>query len=395
MTTAEALYRFLLRLYPEEHRQAYGKLMQQHARDLELAAQGRGRLYVAALYLRLVGDGILNAGKEHWSGLQTANGGIEPAPWTAVLLAAVPGLFMALTRRPAGAIAPALPVLSAVYIALMVVFPLFVWLRDRRLPVWALLPVGFLVWILIQWFKFSVLTTVVPQATFVSIDVVFSLLMLALAAGIFALMLRGRSVPAAAYVVVALLLLSGPLLAVLLSRTFPWSYTYLQQPIRYLAPAVTMQATALLLVASGLPAARRHNVLALLVVIGGYHTMFGDNAYLYGFHMRDWPGLPFYLAGMSLLFFVLAPAGLLRAKTRLGQAVALFVPATIFLAARIAVPALVLGEAYSIEYYTISPRSVFTSATVLLSLIVGWILFSYLGDIQHEAPPGVSIEASP
>jgi hypothetical protein len=385
MTTAEHIYRALLRLYPEEHRQAYGKQMQQHARDLELAARERGRLYVAALYLHLLGDGLFNAGKEYWLAQRAAGGSIEPAPWTAVLLAAVPGLWKALPG-------PALPVLGAVYIALMVVFPLFGWLRDRRLPVWALLPLGMLVGMLILVFKISVVTTVVPQATPISIDVVFSLLMLALAAGIFAVLLRGRSIPAAANIVIALLLLSGLLSAVILSRTPPWSppwsYLRLQRPMLYLSWVLTMPAMALLLVAIGLPAARRHNVLALLVVIGGYGTMFVENDTLWGSPIQDWPGLPLYMAGMVFLFFVLAPVGLLRAKTRLGQAIAIFVPATIFLSARLAVPVLVIGQAYPIR-----PGGVLRSVTVLLCLILGWLLFSYLGDIQHEASPGVSIEA--
>ena len=130
----------------------------------------------------------------------------------------------------------------------------------------------------------------------------------------------------------------------------------------------------ILLLAIGGVAARQHNVLALLVVIGGYVYMFTDNDTLWGSPYRDWPGLPFYLPAMIFLFFVLAPIGLLRTKTRLGQAIALFLPATIFLTARLAVPALVLGEAY-----TIRPGDVFISATVLLSLVAGWLLYGRVG----------------
>ena len=134
-----------------------------------------------------------------------------------------------------------------------------------------------------------------------------------------------------------------------------------------------------MLVALGYLAARKHNVLATLVVLGGYGAMFGDNDYLWGSPYRDWPGLPIYLAGMTFLFLVLTPALLLRARTRSGQALALLMPVTLFLAARTAVPAIVLGQAASFR-----PGDALISATVLLGLIMGWVLYSHIGDTTHE-----------
>jgi hypothetical protein len=388
MTTAETLYRALLRLYPKEHRQAYCQDMLQHARDLELAAQERGRLTVTVLYLHLVGDGIVNAGKEHWSALRAAGGSFKPVPWPAVLVAAIPGLWLVLTRRHADVLGPALLVLRTVYIVLLLTVPPLVWLRTRRLPVWTLLPLGMIAWLLVQRLEIAVASAAVPQDTQAAIWAVIAILMLALAAAIFAALLRGRRAPASAFIVIGLLLLGGLLLALLLSRTPPWSYRYLQRPMMYLAAALTGPATALLLVAIGLPAAQRHNVLAILVVIGGYGAMFLDSDYLWGSPYRDWPGLPLYLAGMIFLFFILAPVGLLRAKTRLGQAIALFVPAAIFLTARIAVPALVLGPAVKTR-----PGDVLGSVTILLSLILGWLLYGHFGDPEvqdHPTNPQVS-----
>ena len=312
MTPAETIYRALLRLYPEEHRQAYGKQMQQHARDLELAARDRGRLYVTALYLRLIGDGLLNAGKEHWLALRA--GSIKPTPWTAVLLAAIPGLWVTLTRRHLDIFGLLHPNLWIAYLVLLVAASPIAWHRARRLPVWALLPLGMLVSLLILRYG----TPVTPQGG----------------------------------------------------------------PMGMLLPL----GVILLLLAIGALAARQHNVLALLVPIGGYGYMFADNDALWGSRHNDWPGLPLYLPAMIFLFFVLAPIGLLRAKTRLGRAIALFVPAVLVLAARHAVPALVLGEAYPIR-----PGDALNSATVLLSLIIGWMLYSHIGGIQQEAPPGVSV----
>ena len=65
MTPAERIYRLLLWLYPAKHRQAYGSLMLQHARDLSRATRQRGRWHMAILCLRLMMDGIANAFVEH------------------------------------------------------------------------------------------------------------------------------------------------------------------------------------------------------------------------------------------------------------------------------------------------------------------------------------------
>lgn len=313
MTPAESLYRALLRLYPPEFRQAYGKLMQQHARDLELAARKRGRPYVAALYLRLISDGLLNAGKEHWAALRTAGGSIKPAPWTAVLLAAIPGLLLALGRRHADILGLPLSVLGIAYLVLLVAALPIAWRRVRHVPVWTLLPLGMLVSLLILRYG----TAVAPQ--------------------------------------------TGPMDMLL--------------PLGVIT----------LLLAIGASAARQHNVLALLVLIGGYVYLFADNDTLWGSPYRDWPFLPLYFPAMISFFFILAPTGLLRAKTHLGRALALFIPATIFLAARLAIPALVLGQAY-----TIRPGDALISATVLLSLIIGWIFYGRLGSSPRDNQPAPS-----
>jgi hypothetical protein len=69
MTPAETIYRLLLRLYPQEHRQQYGRLMLLHARDLEQSAREHGRLHLLALYLRLIADALTAAAAEQWQAL--------------------------------------------------------------------------------------------------------------------------------------------------------------------------------------------------------------------------------------------------------------------------------------------------------------------------------------
>jgi hypothetical protein len=381
MTSIESLYRLLLHLYPRDHRQAYGKQMLQHARDLERAARQRGNLSVTALYLRLIGDGLYNAAAEHIQALRMADPSFEPTPWTAVIMAAIPGLWIALTRRHAGILGPALSALSISYIVLLILLPPFMWRRERRFPVWALLPLGLLVWVLILRLSISLSSPAVPAF------MVTAFLNGTVAAVIFSISLYDRRPSRSALVLIGILLLSGILLAIYLNQLTPWSGS---RPYEVLAGAFYGPLEALMLVAAGLLFARRYNVLALLVIIGGYSAKFLDSDYLWGSPTRDWPYLPLYMAGMIVLFFVLAPVGLLRAKTRIGRAIALFLPAAIFLAARLAVPALVLGQAY-----TIRPGDALMSATILFSLMIGWILYSRFSHTAEDNQPASINQAHP
>lgn len=381
MTPAENLYRVLLHLYPGEFRQAYGELMLQHARDLEREARQRGRLAVAALYLRLVGDGLLNAAAEHLRAARAANHNFDPTPWPAVLLAAIPGLWLALTRRHADLLGPALSLFGSAYLVLLLFAVPITWRRARQVPVWALIPAGMLAALLVLRFQSGLASLAIPLDNRFSLWALIALLTLALAAVLGFIVLRGRRPPGAAFLFIALLLLSGLLLASHLSQTATWT----NQPVSYyLAAALTEPAVALLFVAMGLPAARRHNVLAMLVLTGGCGAIFLDSDYLWGSPYRDWPGLLFYFPAMILLFFVLAPTGLLRARSRLGRAAAFFIPAALFLTARLAVPAIILGQAAAIR-----PGDALLSLTILLSLLLGWTLYGFLGspEIKDSRAP--------
>ena len=376
MTPAETLYRALLRLYPEEHRQAYGKQMQQHARDLELAARERGRLTVAALYLRLIADSLANATSEQIYAFQASGGIITPVPWPGVLMAAIPGIWMALARRHSDLFGPALSIFAAVYFLLLVLGSAVQWRFSGKVSVWALGPICMVVRWLIYWIGINVTESSGLLDFPVSSTAIILLLNLLLVVSIYATMLHGRRLPASALIVAGLMLLSGLLMAYHLGQSSAWSGRFL---IERLLGALFVPVEAFMLVALGLVAARKHTVLATLVVLGGFGAMFGDNDYLWGSPYRDWPGLPIYLAGMTFLLLVLTPALLLRARTRSGQALALLIPVTLFLAARTAVPAIVLGQAASFR-----PGDALISATVLLGLIMGWVLYSHIGDTTHE-----------
>jgi len=279
-------------------------------------------------------------------------------------------------------LAPLLPAIRNAFLILLVVALSIVWRRTRQVPVWALVPLGMLAWELVYLLGSALTSAAGQPGGGLAMVAVVVILNLVLAGVLFAAMLHGRRLPTAAVVVIVLMMLSSlPLLAQLNQSDF-WN----GRPFYwYLIPMLWGPSQALMLVAAGLLAARRHNVLALLVVIGGYGYRFldADDLGVGAFSMRDWPGLSLYLASMTFLFFLLAPVAFLRAKTRLGRALALFLPASIFLAARLAVPALVLGQ-----LTRILPGDALISSDILLGLILGWILYSHLGNVPQEIQPG-------
>ena len=142
MSWVESIYRLVLRLYPEKHRQAFEEAMLLHARDMNRDAENEGSWQVAKLCVSLVKDGIVNGWKEHWEGIMATNEGIRPASWLVVLLAVLPGLLILLTRRMPAQLTP-LP-LNTWYLylgTLVIVVPVILW-RKKRFPVWALLPLA-------------------------------------------------------------------------------------------------------------------------------------------------------------------------------------------------------------------------------------------------------------
>ena len=381
MTPAETIYRLLLCLYPEEHRQEYGRLMLLHARDLEQSAREHGRVHLLVLYLRLIGDALTGAAAEQWQALY-ARSPFQPTPWHAVLLAAIPGLWLALTRRYTGIVNPVLSAFGPIYILLLLLVPPLIWRRTRQVPVWTLIPLGMLVtWLILV---LSFLSASLPDFSRIPgfYPAIFILLNLLLTTSFFATALRGRRPPVAVLLIVGLMFLGVFVLVLYLGQV---SHGSGRRQVS-LAWALFEPSLALLLVALGLLVARQHNVLALLVVIGGYALWFGDTDYLWGSPVRDWPGLPLYLFSLVFLFFVLAPAGLLRAGTRLKKALAFFIPVLLFLTLRIVTPPLVLG--YSLRT---TPGELFSSASILLSLILGWILYSHLGRTSIEDQPDIPL----
>jgi hypothetical protein len=383
MTMAERMYRMLVWLYPAKHRQAYEQPMLQHARDLGRAARQRGRWHVAMLCWRLLKDGIINAAIEQMEVIKMGNHRYTPVPWLSVILAALPGLLIALSRREAALLDPLLPILRYVYLGLLVLVAPIMWWQRRRFPVWALLPAGALIWVL-TYVAGSELSRQVRSLTmfdlrWTGMETGITLINLVLGAALFVALLRGRRIPGVAWLVIGIIVLGHVLMAALYSLAGYGGTELLSGMLQYFTASGIGPIEGLMLVAAGLLAARQHGVLAILVVVGGYSYMCMDSDYLFGYPLREWTGLSVYLAAVTISFLVVVPVALLRARTRLERALAVFVPVVIFHVARLTVPLLVIQQPVKL-----GPGEVIFSISIVLSLVLGWVLYSYVGDAPGD-----------
>jgi hypothetical protein len=394
MALAERVYRLLLRLYPAKQRKDYGEPMLQHARDLSRAAQQRGRWQVAMLCLHLLKDGIVNAAIEHMEVIGMTNHRIEPVPWLSVLLACIPGLLVAISRRHATLLGPLLPILGYAYLGLLALVAPVIWWKRRRFPVWALLPAGALVWYLTYRagteLSRQISSLHLPDIGWVGMWTGIALLNILLAAAIFVALLRGQRLAVSIWLVMGVIVGGNLVLAILYSLSTnggAWSFAGMWQ---YFTASGFGAVEGLMLVAVGLLAARQHGVLALLVVVGGHLYMCTDNDYLFGSPYRDWTGLPAYLVAVTILYLVVVPLAFLRAKSRLGRAVGVFLPVTAFLVVLIAVPSLVTQQQFKMPW-----GEVIFSANIVLGLILAWLLYSHFGEASRLAQFDASLEAAP
>jgi hypothetical protein len=394
MTLAEYAYRILLWLYPTKHRQAYGQQMLQHTRDLNREARQRGRWHVAILCLRLLKDGIVNAGIEHMEAIMMGNNRYKPVPWISVLLAALPGVLLAASRRNVEMLAPLLSIIGYIYLGILVLGPLVIWWRNRRFPVWALLPAGALTWVLVYLagIELSELSSSLPilGPRWIGSDTGTVLLEIILATAIFFVMLRGQHVPGSFWLVIGVFVFGNLVLAALDSLYRYGGDRLLPGMLLYFTLYGVAPLDGLVLAAAGLLAARQHGVLAMLVVVGGFSYMCSDSDYLFGSQYRDWAGLTLYLVAMTALYLVVTPIALLRAKTNLGRTLAVFVPVVGFHVIRIITPSIVIRGPHLVPW-----GDIILSINVLLSFVIAWVLYSHIGGAAQVLQPDDGFAATP
>lgn len=301
----------------------------------------------------------------------------EPVAWPAVLVAVLSGLSLTISRFNIEVLRPFMPATILVFVIPALAIPIL-WWRKREIPIWGLLPGGALAWLLVYYLGMGIAATLPGRMQSYG-WIIMTCLQLALAAVMFTVLLRGRQLSRSVWISVGLAALVYTVALVLLAPIYPEKPRFLDNPAYFLA-VLAGPAEGLFLVALGLLAARRHGVLAVLVILGGYVYMFTDSDYLFGYSLRDWAGLQLYLAVMTFLFLVVAPVGLMRARTAAGRAAGLFVPAILVLVARLVLPAMVVNLPMN------RGGDVLISVTVLVSLALGWVLYGDMGDAPREVP---------
>jgi hypothetical protein len=211
-----------------------------------------------------------------------------------------------------------------------------------------------------------------------------------LAAVLFVVTLRGQRVPGSAWIILGIMIFGNVLLATFYSQVQYGAVKLKPSIFQYFTVSGIGPLEGLMLVAVGLLAARQHGVLALLVVIGGYFYMLTDSDYLSGYRLLEWAGLSAYLIVATILYLVIVPIAFLRAKTRLGRALAVFVPVVVFHIVRLTVPAIVLQQPLNVL-----SGDMIISINVLLSLILAWVLFSHFGEATRTVKPNEVREKLP
>jgi hypothetical protein len=207
--------------------------------------------------------------------------------------------------------------------------------------------------------------------------VLLNILVLAVIAVI---VLPGQRLHRSAWVLVGVMILGNFLLAFLYSMEEFGTERLFSGMVQYFTTAGISPLEGLMLVVLGLLFTREHGVLAILLVVGGYSYMFADSDYLFGYPQRDWAWLTTYFAAITVLYLLVVPVALLRAKTRQGRALAVFGPLVIFFALHFIVPVLVIQEPIRIP-----PGEVVGVINILLSFVLAWVVFSAVGDFRGEA----------
>jgi hypothetical protein len=274
-------------------------------------------------------------------------------------------------------------------LGLLVIGVPFIWWRKKRFPVWALLPLGALIWSLINaaGMELSELanTRQILMPNRIGMQAGIALLNIVVITVIAAGVLRGQRLPRSAWILGGFMIVGNLLLAVLYSLEELGTERLFTGIVQYFATSGIGSLEGLMLVAVGLLFARQHGVLAILVVIGGYSYIFLDSDYLFGYPQREWAWLATYFAGITILYLVVVPLALLRARTRLGRALAVFLPLVIFHGLLITVPLLVIQEPIRVR-----PGEVVWVINILLSFVLAWMVYNVVEEIQE----GAEVESS-
>ena len=299
MRPSSRIYHFLLKLYPRGHREAFGEPMQTHFNDQLRDAEGK--LALLGLWMRTIIDLVKTVPSEH---AEVAHP--EPAyPWHQVILAILPGALLFIPVA-AGDEVKRLITLSVGGFYLLAALVL---LARKKRAGWTLPILGMAGTFALFWASFFLLPLLgLGQYLGSGLPWVLPALLLLL----LLLMRRGQRASWLLFgLLLATMLVAGLHEALAEGRLFSWHLD---------APAWLLLGTV-----CGLPFARRYGTLAALFVTGaaywGIETSINPG---YGLSFSRWQALLPLLNGLTAL--VLSPLPALRARSRLGRALALIAP---------------------------------------------------------------------
>jgi hypothetical protein len=303
------------------------------------------------------------------------NNRFTPGSWLTVLLAAFPGLLLVFSRvnlMQLGTILPRLVTFG--YLAILVIGAPLIWYRRRRFPVWALVVAGFLLWEAV-FLAGSLLAQFLSDLGWLpgmwqDGMLGYALVEVLMIVGLSVLLLRGQRLSTAVWLTIAFIVVVNLLAFFYYKSIIPaWMVPVI---VQFLSNSSIGLLDGLMLVAAGLLAVRQHGTLAMLVVIGGFGYMCLDSDFISGFRLNEWAWYTVYVVSMYGLYLVVTPVALLRARTRLGRLLAVFIPVGIFLIARIAVPDLVLPGPHLMPW-----GDILLSINVML-IFMAWVLSAML-----------------
>jgi hypothetical protein len=165
-SSSERAYALFVRAYPKSYQRQYRGLMEQLFADQCREAHKQGGFSIFALWLRTLLDLLISIPHEHIDALRQRwnnplNYTNNPLPWSDVILALFPGLFLTLIQ--AGQLTLSSPLLDKpaslyfLYIgAFLTLAALAAFILSGHFPAWGLLPMGLLAGSLNQVMRFQI-----------------------------------------------------------------------------------------------------------------------------------------------------------------------------------------------------------------------------------------------
>jgi hypothetical protein len=364
-----AIYRWLLKLYPQSFRAEIGSEMEAVFASMYSDALKHGRLTAIGALFREMITIPTAAFREHMKGqgirMPQDGSGVVPLPWPKVLLAILPGLIFIFPILGHVGIDPWQAVLIASVLPVVIGF---IW--ERRITVWGLPGIGILLGMLYMQISWSDSMFLVP--TGIVIIVLIGLTMQRRAEMLSTWIIFTTMILVAFATGLSQIILSGDLQGVLNGRIFAIQLYYDMFSI------VSGLGITSLYVISGLPFARHFGSSALLVMLGVLSLLsIGLSIDGESMGLGQWleEAMPFVL---SLILMILLPLLVYRARSLNARLLGVLIPLLIAIIGS----SLVTGVFYRLQWWAwlVNLGSVIE---ILLGLLLAFLLYDQLG---HSFP---------